>query len=260
MKENGKLIFIGIFIALFCLIYFGAKTKPKAHEQIEKSRALNLENTNIKNLLKDAYASLEKEDNDLIKALEIQMTSAENDSMKIKSYEMLSGNWFKLGYKAIAGHYAESIAKIKEDENSWAIAGTTYASGIKTSKTDKEKDFCYTRGVNAFENAISLNPENLDHKINLAICSVDNPPKDNPMKGIRMLLDLNKNYPDNIGTIYQLASLGLQTGQNEKAIQRLNKILELDPDNNRAFCLLSKAYENLGDASNALKFKEKCLN
>ena len=256
--NKTQILVLAIFAVLFCLIYFGLDTKPQEHKLVEKSRALNLESTTINNLLREAYQQLSKNDIDLIKALDLQLKNESDSLKKAEIMETLSSNWFSFGQEAIAGHYAEQIANIKQTDEAWSIAGTTYAIGIQKSDVQKVKDFCFKGAVNAFENAISLNPDEQNHKINLAICFVDNPPADNPMKGISMLLEMNREQPDNINVLLQLARLGIQTGQYDKALDRLNKVLSLEPENKKAFCLLSTLYDSTGKPELAQQYQEKC--
>jgi uncharacterized protein HemY len=86
----------------------------------------------------------------------------------------------------------------------------------------------------------------------------ENPPQDNPMKGILMLLDLNKKFPENVGVLVNLGRLGLKTAQFEKAAQRLEKVIVLEPDNRSANCLLIEAYEGLGQKEKVLFYQNKC--
>jgi tetratricopeptide (TPR) repeat protein len=260
MLNKSQIIVLGIFLGLFGLLYFGTDTKPQKHKLIEKSRALNLESTNISNLLMEAKGSLNDDEKDIIHAFEIQLKGAEDDDIKTGIMEKLSAKWYEIGHEAISGFYAEQIAEIKKDESSWSIAGTTFILCIRSAQTDKVKEYCSKRGVQAFENAISINPSEINHKVNLAVCMVENPPKDNPMQGITMLLSLSREHPDNKSVLYQLARFGLQTGQYEKAISRLNKILELDSEYVRANCLLAKIYEEINDSAQAALNREKCIN
>ena len=259
MLAKKYLIVIGIFAALFCYLYFGLDTKPKSHELVEKSRVLNLESTNISNLLIDAKNTLSAADQDIIHALELQVKATENDSTKAIALENLSAKWFEAGHEAISGFYAEEIANIRNDEDAWSIAGTTYTLCLRSAKTDKVKQYCSKNGVKAFENAISLNPDNLAHKINLAVNLAEFPPEENPMQGIMQLLSLNREHPDNTSVLYQLARFGMQTGQYDKAIGRLEKMLELSPEDPRAICLLSRIYENMGNSQLASLYGEKCM-
>ena len=78
------------------------------------------------------------------------------------------------------------------------------------------------------------------------------------MKGILMLLELNKQYPDNVGVLLQLGRLALGTNQLEKAVERLRTLLEIQPDNKEAHCLLAEAYSKMGQSQKAETEFEIC--
>lgn len=249
---------IGVFTVLFLVLYFGFDTKPHDILLAEKSRASFIETTNIQNLLTNAREELRADQMGVIDAMSMRLELAETDSARVEVFKNLSSSWYQNGYYGIAGYYAEEIAKIQDDELSWSIAGTTYATGIKESEDEKVKSFCVERARKALENAISINPANLNHKINLAVTFAEQPLAENPMKGIMMLLDLNKQNPDNVSVLYQLARLGLQTGQYEKAIQRIEKALSIEPDNKRITCLAAEAYSGNGNMQKAEEFSRRC--
>lgn len=253
-----QLIVVASSVLLFGLLYFGFDTKPSDRSVIERTRSLTAENTGIGVLLPDAKATLSADQSALIASLEVSIKESTEDSLKLGLTEDLSSAWYKLGRPDISGHYAEVIAEQLNTETAWSIAGTTYAIGAQRLKEEKNKKFCADRAVKAFENAISLNPENVDNKLNLAVCFADNPPADNPMKGILMLLDLNKKHPDNVPILGTLGRLGLKTGQYAKAVERLEKAITLDPNYKTAICLLVDAYTGLGDAAKAASYAEKC--
>ena len=73
-----------------------------------------------------------------------------------------------------------------------------------------------------------------------------------------MLLKLNENNPDNVQVLNQLARLGLRTNQTEKAILRLKKAINLEPENNNSICLLAQAYAQAGNETKAKEFQNKC--
>ena len=112
--------------------------------------------------------------------------------------------------------------------------------------------------VKALEKAISYDPGNTSHEINLALNFVENPPASNPMKGIQMLLQLNQKYPENVEVLLQLGKLGLQTNQFEKATERFLKVLEIDPDNNEANCILAQLYKEQGNETQSKLYLNKC--
>jgi len=258
MLNKTQLLTIGAAILLFGILYFGCDTKPVTQKAIEKERALAVESTNIETLLLEAKAALPKATATDILALEKQMEDAITDSTTITVLKELSGKWYQANHPAIAAFYAEQVAEKTTTEEAWSIAGTTYSICIQRSELEKVRQFCTNRAVTAFESAISLNPDNVAHQTNLALVYTENPPQENPMKGILMLVDLNKKHPQDIGVINNLGRLAMKTGQFKKAVERFGQVLELQPDNRDALCMISQAYGELGEMESAEKFAEKC--
>ena len=250
---------IALAAVLFGVLYFGCDTKPKTHQQIEERRALNSESTSVSALLSDAKQKLEPAQANAILALETQLQNVEVDSSKIEILKLLSGRWFEFGYPAIAGSYAQKVAEeLENNEDSWSIAGTTYTICVQRSQEDKIKQFCTDRAKQSFESALSLNPNSVQHQTNLALLFAENPPQENPMKGILMLLDLNKKYPEDVGVLVNLGRLGIQTNQLDKAVQRLEKAISIAPDDPRANCYLAEVYQKLGNTEKASFFQANC--
>jgi len=241
----------------FLILYFGCDTKPKNIKALEKTRALNAETTSIQNLLVAAKENLTAAQSAGVLGLE-QDLAGKPDSAKVETWKLLSGKWYELGHPEIAGYYAQRVAEIDNLERSWSIAGTTFTICIQNAKEEKVKIYCTEKAVAAYENAISINPGNSTHKVNLALAYAENPPKENPMQGIQLLLNLNKENPEDVLVLTTLARLGLKTGQFEKAKQRLEKAISIDPENVNANCLLAQTYDQLGDQQNATVFLNKC--
>jgi tetratricopeptide (TPR) repeat protein len=256
--NKGQWILISTAVLLFALLYFGFDTKPSKQKAIEKQRAGSFVSTDINSMLMDAKTGLAAQASASVMALESDLEKAVPDSAKAVAYKQLSSLWFQLEKPGIAGYYAQQVAELARDEESWSIAGTTYSLCLQREQEERIRSFCTEQAVQALEKAASLNPTNLQHKVNLALVYAENPPKDTPMKGILMLIDLNKAYPDNPLVLTQLGRLAIQTSQFDKAVQRLLKAVELEPKNKTATCLLAQAYEGLGDVAKASDFKKKC--
>ncbi|MCB0586604.1 MAG: tetratricopeptide repeat protein [Phaeodactylibacter sp.] len=245
-------------VGMFFALYLGCETTPQDIKALEKSRALAAESTDINTLLREAKSSLGGIPSSSILALETELEDEVADSARAEVFKRLSSKWYELGYPAISGYYAQQVAELLGTEESWSIAGTTYTICIQQSQEQKIRDFCTGRAIQAFESAISINPGELAHQVNLALAYTSNPPQDNPMKGILMLRDLNQKYPDNVLVLNTLARLALQTGQYPKAVERLERALELDPGNSNTICLLAEAYEGSGDVAKSQAFAEQC--
>jgi len=259
--SKAQIITVSGAIVLFLTLYFCFDTIPNKQKNLEKSRMMNIESTGISNLIKDAYTKIDAEQKSIIDAMNLDLEKSGLDTLKkLEILKSLSGTWYDMGYPSIAGSYAEDIAVIQKTESSWSMAGTTYAICVKNAEDGKVKDFCAKRAVKAFESAISINPESIEHRINLAICYVDQPSSDNPMQGILMLRELNTQYPENVPVLNQLGKLALQTNQTEKALERLEAAIKLEPENRNTICLLATAYKNAGNETKANEYQNKCVN
>ncbi|MFK8101541.1 MAG: tetratricopeptide repeat protein [Saprospiraceae bacterium] len=256
--SRQQLFVVGTAIFLFLGLYFGCNTKPQEQKIVEKARSLTLESTDVKSLVRNAKDSLSVAERSEVMTVEAALNAAKSDADKVEQFKLLSQKWYQFGNAAVAGHYAEEIATIENTEQAWSIAGTTYSIAVQRTKVEKIREFCANRAIRAFENAISINPTNTTHQVNLALCYTEYPLKENPMKGIQMLLELNKKDPKNISVLNTLARLGLQTGQYEKAAKRLEVVLSLDANNQKATCLLAQAYQGLGNTDKAAAFNNKC--
>ncbi|MEL7020129.1 MAG: tetratricopeptide repeat protein [Bacteroidota bacterium] len=258
MLNKTQLLTIGAAILLFGVLYFGCDTKPSSQRSIEKERALSVESTNIETLLLEAKATLSNASATEILALEQQINDATTDTLRLSLLKQLSSTWYQEKHPAIAAFYAAEVAEAEGTEEAWSIAGTTYTICLQRSELEKVRDFCTSRAIAAFESAISISPENLDHQTNLALVYTENPPQENPMKGILMLVDLNKKNPENIGVLNNLGRLAMKTGQFPKAVERFGQTLAIEPDNRDAICMIAQAYEALQENDRAAQYAERC--
>lgn len=249
---------IGTAVLLLLVLRFGCETKAPKMKGLEKSRSLVAQNTDINVLLPAAKDSLKANDVALVEALEEELARQTNDTAKITVLKRLAGEWYGLGNAVISGHYAQQIAELSKDEESWAIAGTTYSLALQSVSDPIVREFAASHATKAFENAISINPDELSHKINLALVYTDNPPQDNPMKGVLMLRELNDSNPDNPAILLQLGRLAIRTNQLDRAVERLERVLQLEPGSKEAACLLADAYTGLGNQAKADSFAQKC--
>ena len=257
---KGQWLLLGLGFALFVLLYFVFDTKPQSKKLSEKSRAMQMEVTGIQNLVFEARKSLDTESLALLDQANQEVKAAETNGQKSEAYKSLSGVWFQMHQKAIAGYFAEEAAKIDSTADAWGIAGTTYAMSLQDEQTsDVAKTWAHTRALQAFEQAITLDPDNVDHQINRALVYVEHPMSDQPMKGILMLRSLNEQNPDDVKVINQLARLALRTNQVDRAIERLQHALNVEPENVLTNCLMAQAYEAKGSESEAQLYKSKCI-
>lgn len=255
--SNSQKVLIISTLVVSLLLFFGFDYKPHNIKTLEKSRVNNLEATSIDNLLLDARKNLTAEQSTILESIK-ENTSSNVDSIKVEALKKYSSMWYEYGYPTISAFFAEEVAKTEKTAASWSIAGTTYTLAMKGNEDALEKEYARNRAIGAFESAISLEPEVVNHKINLALVNVESPPKEQPMKGILMLRDLNTAYPKDVAVMNQLARLALQTNQIDKAIERLESAISIESENNVTICLLAEAYNLKGLEAKSAEYAKRC--
>ena len=135
--SRTQLLVIGSAVVLFLILYFGCETKPSEIQDVEKSRLLASESTDVSILLDAAMDELSPQKENEVIALNRQIEETMADSAKADLLKQLSGKWYSFGHPSISGYYAQEVASLTGTEEAWSIAGTTYTICIQQSQEEK---------------------------------------------------------------------------------------------------------------------------
>ncbi len=243
---------------LFLVLFFGFSTKPNKQKIIEQSRKINLESTSLDLLLEDAHKNLTQDQSDHLAELDQSFNKAADDASKAVILKQLSGWWYQAKNLPVAASYAELVAISEKSDTAWSVAGASFYEALTLEKDAEKRKYCADHAVKAFESAISIQPQKVEHRVNLALIYAENPPPENPMKAVLMLKDLEVQNPAEPSVYNALGRLAIKTGQWDKAIARLEKAWSLDKRNPNTPCLLSKAYEGAGNSDKASEYATLC--
>jgi len=250
-------IAVAVVSVLLLLTYWGCPVRPPEME--EGFQRGPLEATGLESLIRAARANLNPAEIATLSDLESRLKKEESPIDQLPILKQMAGEWYKAGQPAISGIYARRIAEEENTEDAWSITATTFSICLKQEDIDdKTRQFCAGQAEQAYQAAMSLDPDDPDNQINLAVTYTDYPPKDNPMKGILLLRELERKYPDNARVYTTLAQLAIRTNQWEKAEERLEKAVELAPDNPDAVCNLARVYETLNKMDRSAAMAERC--
>lgn len=256
-QRNLQITVIAVSVLLFALLYFGGRTVPQNRSNVDKTRALKAESsTDTEKLISSAKADLTKEQLAPITEIEANLPLQLTDSLRAESFKMLSKEWNALNQFAIGGIYAQKVAEMQNTEESWSITGTTFGIGQKRATDETTRQFCIDQAVAAFNKAIEINPEETQHRINLALVYVET---NQPMQGIGMLRDLAKKEPNNTSVLLALGQLSVRSGQYDKAIERYQQVIKIEPNNLRAYYAMAQVYQSLGKVQEAIEAYNQCL-
>lgn len=258
-RQKEQILYVIGAAILLAVLYFGFDTKPSSQKALEKSRAITGKSFDIPSLTAEAKKALNPEDAAYLASLESRLIALQVDTSKLAVLKDLSGFWYAHQQEILAGTYARNVAEISGDAESWSIAGTTFASVLQKESVDAAtKEIARDQAIEAFENAISLEPQNISHRVNQALCYVEAPDQAQPMKGIQMLSALATNFPQSALPPYHLARLAMRTGQMERAEERIGQALEIDSTNGRIHCLAAEIYSANNKSAEAQHHAERC--
>lgn len=80
-----------------------------------------------------------------------------------------------------------------------------------------------------------------------------------PMQAIMAIRGVAEEHPNNVLAQMTLGSLSLQTAQYEKALSRMEKVLDLTPQSSQAWAVKGRAEAHLGDTAQAIASLKKAL-
>ena len=248
-KFQFTLITFVVLVALFFVIFFAKKTPGKS-EVADKAES-NTEKVNLDQVVTKKIAALP----DSLKLKFTELNKAINSNPKqISTYDSMMKFWDKLFQPDIAAFYMEKKAEISPSDSNWFETGTRFLTSVQFVKDPSLAKVLVLQAGKSFEKGLKLNPNNVEAKIKLASCYLED--EKDPMKGISLLREIEKTDSNNINLQLTFGYASFKSGQWDRAIKRFNKVLELNPEYLDAYIYLADVYERKGDKEMTIKTLE----
>lgn len=188
-------------------------------------------------------------------ATEIEKLTKENSE---SSLNQLAQQWDGQQQPLLAAHYYEASANKSNVEKSWLNAAYRYFDAFRVSADSNMQHYSIDHAIACYEKVLKLNPGNLNAKTDLGICYAEG--TNNPMQGISLLREVIAVDSLHENAQFNLGILSVKSGQYEKAIDRFNKVLQINPDRKEMYYMIGRAYMMSGDKEKALINFEKVKN
>lgn len=144
--------------------------------------------------------------------------------------------------------YIEIKAIEKPSLENFIFAGEGYYNAFNYEVDQTKRRYLAEKTQEYFTRVLKENSLLLDIKSKLAMTYVVG---SNPMKGIMMLREVLEEDPNNELTVYNMGMLAINSGQLNKAIERFDKLKQLDPENPKAYFYLGYCFFELGKLDSA---------
>jgi predicted Zn-dependent protease len=250
--NRNQILVISLCMILGVGIYLFAGTKKPKEEKPAESGHTTMpqqqqeEPLNIEEYIADINSRIE----DIAVREKIETLS------ESKNYKELLSEYVKLDKPLAVAYYTTQLAEKENTAASFVNAGDYNSMLLQTAPDAKAKAFLSKNALECYKKAVDLDSTNTENRIRLAGAYMGDGSA--PMQGVSILLDIVRKDSTNVDALLMLGRFGIISGQYDKAIVRLQKILYLHPQNSEALLLLAEAYNNQGNISKAIEMLERC--
>ena len=259
MNKQQLIVISGAVLLLFSLFFFG-RTKPHPGAVSVPTQA-NRATESV-----DIAAFVEHAKSELTPAQQAKLTQMENSivrgdlqTQKSRLYDELALFWRDSARQDLLYcYYSGEKAKLENSEKSLTFAANLFLQELKSSDQPELRSWMALQAKDLFQKALEKNPNNDSSQIGLGSTYFFGAAGGgSPMEGIQRIRAVAERDSLNLYAQFMLAYGGVLSGQFDKAIERLLRVLKADPTNSEAVFLLAEAYEQKGDAPNAIRWYEE---
>lgn len=258
MKKQQIFLTAGGLCLLLVLFIFGrtvAKKEPVAAQQENTA----IPKFSITDYIKAAKQKLPLYQVDYLDKLENSVVRGDVKEQQIKSYNALASFWEDTVHQHdLYNFYTSESSKLVNSEKNLTFAARLMLASLRNEQDIAKRGWKAEQAIELFDKAIELDPTNDSLKVGKGSCYVFGKgmagDAQETMKGIQELLQVVKRDSTNMQAQLVLGIGGVISTQFDKAIIRLQTVVNNQPDNIEAISWLADAYAGKGDKANAIKW------
>ncbi len=231
-------------VGLLLLIYFAPKNRALNEDAPEEKEAA----FNLTAYVDSLVHTLPEESHN-------QLHEAEEAGLLDSAASILSNHDLPVAAAFFAKRNAEKTATSQD----WQDAGDYFVVAARTAQNTELKKAVYENATSCFDKALELDPKNLDAKTGLGVCYVESAQFTGqaPMRGIGILKQVVEEDPNNTNALMNLGYFALQSGQLDLAVERFEKVLEIDPTIHESLLYLAEIFLKKNNKEIAIQYLEQ---
>jgi outer membrane protein len=247
-----KIIVICLVLGLIAFIFFSGKNNPTSLTSGNNIQSIPSE-FSLEHFIEESKSKLSASDLQTLKGLE------NNDTAELEKFLSISSFWNNTRNLPATAYYLEKTAELDPTEENWQKAALKYFEAQKIYAQDSLIFYeMLNSSMSAYRKVLEINPENIDAKADLAVCYVEGT-KD-VMKGVGMLREILELNPEHQKSLFYLGVLSMQSGQYDKARERFEQLVVLQPGNPFHYYYLGQIHMAMGNKMKAVAFFENYKN
>ncbi len=256
MKKQFLLAASGLLL-VFALFIFGRTVSKKT--TIAPSAQTEAQSFSIQNYIAAAKQKLTPSQNITLSKLENSVTRGDVLNQQIDANKLLANFWKDSArvFEPYA-YYTSAAANLDNSEKNLTFAARLYLGYLRHEADNGKREWMADEAIKLFDKAIAKNPAEPHLKVDKGACSIygyaASGKAEKAMSGILMLRDMADKDPTNAEAQLLVGIGGAMSGQYDKAISRLTKVVALEPKNAEAVSWLADCYAGAGNKTEAVKW------
>jgi tetratricopeptide (TPR) repeat protein len=262
--KKQQLIVASIGLLLLAGLYFFGNTvsAKKIQPSPQEARPSTEKLIDIKDILQASESKLGPGQSAYVNRLKNSVVRGDVKNQQLKAFEQLTSFWrdsVQDGFLPAAYYLGES-AKLENSEKSLTFAAQLFLNNLH-GQYPALKTWMANQAKELFERVLALNPQNDSARIGLGGAYIFGGSAANPqeiMQGIQQILEVTRRDSTNMYAQFMLGLGGIESRQFDKAIERLNRVVQHEPGHLEAIITLAEAYDQKGDKVQAIQWYERC--
>ena len=264
MKKPQLIVgFAGVL--LVASLYFFGKTEADMHKLEAKplpAGELAIQaGFSTDSMLSQAKSKLKPDQVIRLNSLENSISRGDVKDQQMKVYHQLSHFWSDSARDFMPyAWYEAQAARLENSEKSLIFAARLFLGNIRQENNVSKKKWIAQQAKELYERSLIVNPSNDSAKVELGITLIYGDVSGMPMAGIQKIKEVLEKDSSNTYALMGYADALITSTQYDKAIDRLNRIVTLEPANLDAILKLADAYTMIGKKKEAVQWYEKSLS
>jgi tetratricopeptide (TPR) repeat protein len=254
MMNKPQWIFIGISIIIVIGLYAATEKQffgPPPHHQMQPA-AMAPEAVSVDSILFHAKEHLSAEQLTRLNLLEHSISRGDVKDQQLHIFHQLARFWADSArkFEPFAWYTAEA-ARLENSEKSLTFAAHLFLNNLVQEDNPTVKQWEAFQAKDLFERSLKLNPDNDSSKVGLGAVYVYGDIA-MPMQGIGLIREVADRDSSNVYALWTLAKASITSGQLDKAMARLKRLAQVQPENTDVYLLAAGVAEEMGDNTEAI--------
>lgn len=196
----------------------------------------------------------------VLETLEKKLANAKGNDQQMAVYHELAHYWEDSAriFEPYAFYEGES-ARLENSEKSLTFAARLFLENLQGDQNGSRRQWKALQAKDLYERSLKINPDNDSSKVGIGACYLFGNISTNPMEGIAMIREVVQRDSNNVYAQLTLVKGSMLSGQYDKGIERLLKVVKLQPSNTEAVLMLADLYERTGNKKGAIEWYGKSI-